>query len=324
MLKKTLIFLIILTVAACILFAVGPRVEVDTTVTFDEASIGDDVDAYLAEREAKFGDLRNGLQKEVIWAYPASKAKTPLSIVYVHGFSSSKGETRPFADLIAHELGANLFYNRLTGHGRTEDAMAEGSVNAWVNDLAEAVAIGRKIGEKVIIIATSTGGGLSAWGTTEPPLLDDVAALVLISPLFRINDPNYWMLTLPWAEQLAVMFEGEYRSFEPRNELQKHINTYRYPTKALLPVSAIAALAYAAPYEKVDIPVLFLISDDDSVVRPDLTREIAQKWGGHWEIIPVEDSESESQHVIVGDASSPSTTAKLSAKTIEWLKENLK
>lgn len=324
MLKKTLIALIVLIIAAGILFAVGPRVEVDTTVTFDEASIGDDVDTYLAESESKIEDLRDGLQKEVIWAYPASKAKTPLSVVYVHGFSSSRGETAPFSDIVARELGANLFYNRLTGHGRSEDAMADGSVNAWVNDLAEAIAIGRRIGEKVVIIATSTGGGLTAWGTTEPPLLDDVAALVLISPLFGINDPNSWMLTLPWGGELAELAVGEYRSYEPRTELQRQVNTTRYPTKAALPVAAVAALAYAAPYENVDIPVLFLISDEDKVVRPDLTREIAQKWGAHWEIIPVEGAEDESQHVITGDALSPSTTADLTAKTVEWLTKHIK
>ncbi len=323
MLKKTLIALIIVIIAAGVLFAVGPRVPVDTTVTFDSASIGEDVDAYLAKREAGFDDLRDGLQKEVIWAYPTSKAKTPLSIVYVHGFSSSRGETAPFSDIIARELGANLHYTRLTGHGRSDDAMIEGSVNAWVNDLAEAVSIGRKIGEKVIVIATSTGGGLTAWGAAEPPLLDNVEALVLISPLFGINDPNSWMLTLPWGGELAELAVGEYRSYEPRSELQRQVNTTRYPTKAALPVAAIAALAFAAPYENVDIPVLFLISDDDKVVRPYLTREIAQKWGGQWEIVPVEDADDESQHVITGDALSPSTTGALSVKTIEWIKSTV-
>lgn len=321
MLRKILISLIILLVAVGALFAIGPRVPVDTTVTFDSADIGSDPDAYLASTEARFGDIREGLQKEIIWAYPASKAKTPLSIVYVHGFSSSRGETRPLSDLVAKEIGANLFYTRLTGHGRDGEAMAEATVNAWVNDMAEAAAIGRKIGEKVIIIGTSTGGGLAAWAATEPPMLDQVAGLVLISPNFKIQDPGAALLTLPWGETIANLVAGEERSYEPLNELHGRYNTTRYPTKSVLPLAAITTLASAAPYENVGIPALFIISDADKVVVPQETRRVAQIWGADWEIIPVDNAEDPFQHVIAGDALSPSTTVELSEKIAAWIRK---
>ena len=163
MFGKILIALILLVIAVGALFAVGPRVAVDTTITFDGAQIGDDIEVYLAQRESRFDDIRDGLEKEIVWAYPASKARTPLSVVYMHGFSSSKGETRPLADIVARKTGANLFYTRLTGHGRDGEAMAEATVNAWVNDMAEEAEIGRRIGEKVIVIGTSAGGSIAAW-----------------------------------------------------------------------------------------------------------------------------------------------------------------
>lgn len=321
MLRRILILLIVLVIAAGVLFAVGPRVPVDTTVTFNSADVGSDPDAYLASREARFDDIREGLQKEIIWAYPASKAKTPLSIVYVHGFSSSKGETRPLSDIVAKEMGANLFYTRLTGHGRDGDAMGEATVNAWVNDMAEAVAIGRKIGEKVIIVGTSTGGGIAAWSATEPPMLDQVAGLVLISPNFKIRDSGAALLTLPWGETIARFVAGEERSYEPLNELHARYNTTRYPIKSVLPLAAITALAGAASYEKVDIPALFIISDADKVVVSQETRRVAQIWGADWEIIPVDNADDPFQHVIAGDALSPSTTVELSEKIIAWIKK---
>lgn len=324
MLRKSLIALIILVIAAGVLFAIGPRVPVDLTITFDNASIGDDIDSYLAEREAKFDDIREGLQKEVIWAYPTSKAKTPVSVVYVHGFSSSKGETRPLPDIVAKALDANLFYTRLNGHGRDGTALGEATVNAWVNDTAEAAEIGRRIGEKVVVIGTSTGGALAAWAATEPPLLEDIVALVLISPNFGIQDPGASILTLPWGETIANLVAGEERSYEPRNELQAKYNTTTYPIKAVMPVAAIAAIANAAPYEKVDIPVLFLISDEDKVVLPAETRRIAQTWGADWKIIPVDNSDDPSQHVIAGDALSPSTTDALSAAVVEWVNSKIR
>ena len=55
----------------------------------------DEVDAYLTARESAYPDIRPGLAKEVVWANPASRQKTPLAIVYIHGFSASKGEVRP-------------------------------------------------------------------------------------------------------------------------------------------------------------------------------------------------------------------------------------
>ena len=321
MLRKTLIALIALVIIAGVLFAVGPRVPVDTTISFSSADIGDNVVDYLAQREARFDDIRDGLQKEIIWAYPASKAKTPLSIVYVHGFSSSKGETRPLSDKVAAELGANLFYTRLTGHGRVGDAMAEATVHAWVNDMAEAAEVGRRIGEKVIVIATSTGGGISAWAATEPPLLDDVAALVLISPNFGIQDSNVKFLLLPWGEEIANLIAGEERSYETVNELHAKYNTTTYPTKSVLPLAAITELASAAPYENVNIPALFIFSDADKVVIPGETRRIAQIWGADWEIVPVDNADDPSQHVIAGDALSPSTTDELALKIIDWIKK---
>ena len=165
--RRLISAVLILIAAIAVLYLVGPRVATDTTVSFDPARIGDDPAAYLAASEARFADIRPGLEKEIVWVSP-DRRRTPLSIVYIHGFSASKGEVRPLPDRVAAALGANLFYTRLAGHGRGGPAMADASVNAWVNDVAEALAIGRAIGERVVVIATSTGGSLAAWAARNP------------------------------------------------------------------------------------------------------------------------------------------------------------
>ncbi|TIW76048.1 MAG: alpha/beta hydrolase, partial [Mesorhizobium sp.] len=71
--------------------------------------IGDDPQAYVANVEAAVPNIRDGLEKEIVWANPMVHAKTPLSIVYIHGFSASKGELRPLPDDVADQLDANLF-----------------------------------------------------------------------------------------------------------------------------------------------------------------------------------------------------------------------
>ncbi|MFD1983461.1 alpha/beta hydrolase [Mesorhizobium newzealandense] len=300
-------------------FVLGPRVPVDTTIRFDPSVIGDDPQTYVAKTEAAIPGIRDGLEKEIVWANPMVHARTPLSIVYIHGFSASKGEVRPLSDEVADQLDANLFYTRLTGHGQDGAAMTQGSVNAWINDYEEALAIGRAIGDKVIVISTSTGGSLAAWAATQPGASDGVAAIAFISPNFGVKASGAEILTMPWGKQIAQLVAGKEHSFLPRNALHEKFWTYKYPIDATLPMQALTELAYAAPVEKATIPALFIFSDSDRVVREDRTREIAARWGAPHELVPVDDTGDPDNHVIAGDALSPSTTAFLSQRIAVWV-----
>lgn len=317
--RRILIWLAVVLVVAALLFTLGPRVPVDTAVGFDPAAIGTDPDAYLARAEAAIPDIRPGLQKEIVWADPARKAKTSFAIVYIHGFSASKGEVRPLPDRVAGALGANLFYTRLAGHGRDGAAMAEASVHDWIDDYAEAMAIGGMIGDKVVVIATSTGGSLATWAAGRPELSKNVSALVLISPNYGVQAAGAEILTMPWGRQIAELAVGKERGFEPANEAQARLWTTRYPTRATLPMAALTKLAYGSPVEDIAIPALFIFSPNDKVVRPELTREIAGRWGARHEVVAVETSGDPSNHVIAGDALSPRTTGPLAERIVAWI-----
>lgn len=319
MVRRIVYLLIALVILGGVVWFAGPREPADTTVSFDADMIGEDVAAWLAESESRFDDIEPGLEKEIVWAYPASRARTPLAIIYVHGFSASKGEIRPLPDMVAAELGANLFYTRLTGHGRSGAAMAEATVNAWVNDFAEAVAIGRRIGERVVVIATSTGGGLSAWAATQPDLMDDVAAMVLVSPNFGPRSFWSFLLAGPWARQLVGLFLPEERGFTPSSDIQARYWTESYPSQALLPMATMTALAAAAPVENARVPALFVFSEGDRVVRPEMTQAIAARWGAAHDIVVVDNAEDANQHVIAGDAYSPGTTGELARRIVAFV-----
>lgn len=309
--------LIILIVLAAVL---GPRVPVDTEIRFDPSKIGDDPQAYLLREETKLPNIRDGLEKEIVWAKPMIHAKTRLAVVYIHGFSASKEETRPLADKVAEELDANLFYTRLTGHGQDGAAMAEGNVNAWINDYEEALAIGRTIGDKVIVIATSTGASLATWAASQPGASKDVVAMALISPNYGVQASGAEMLLWPWGKQLAELIIGRERSFVPRNASQEKYWTWRYPTTALLPMAALTELAYKAPIGDAKVPALFIFSNDDKVVRPERTREIASRWGALHEEVPVDKSGDPDNHVIAGNALSPGTTDFIAQRIVVWVK----
>lgn len=312
------VLLIALVLAGLFLF--GPREPVDTTIRFDPATIGDDIDAYLAQSEAQFDDIEPGQQKEVVWAYPASKAKTPVSLIYIHGFSASRGETDPLTALAAADLDANVFYTRLSGHGRSAQAMAEPTVQDWLDDAAEAIAIGKRIGEKTILVTTSTGGTIAAIAAFDQNLRDQIDAIVFIAPNFQIGNAASAILTLPFARTLVPVLVGEERSFEPENELHAQFWTERYPSTALLPMAASVKLANGLLYERVNIPALFVFSDADRVVNHTRTRQIHSRWGGPKALITVDDSTDPYNHVIAGDALSPNTTERLAGDIAEWVR----
>lgn len=320
MMRKVIIVVVVLVTALAILFFTGPRADTDTTITFDPAQIEADADGWLAANEAKIPALRPELAKEIVWAYPQSRAKTPLSIVYVHGFSASKGEIRPVPDQVAAAFGANLFYTRLAGHGQDGEAMGRATLNQWVNDVAEALAIGRLIGEKVIVIATSTGAPLTTWAMTQPALAENVAGVVFVSPNYGIQANGSWLLTMPWGQRIAELIMGKERVLPPANELHARYWTTTYPIAALMPMAAAAQLGRETPVETIRVPALFIFSDADQVVRPDLTRAIAARWGAPHEMMIVEGSEDDSNHVIAGDAFGSSMTTLAAGRIEEWIR----
>jgi hypothetical protein len=126
------------------------------------------------------------------------------------------------------------------------------------------------------------------------------------------------------GQQIAELVAGKEYSFEPRNALHEKFWTYRYPIAATLPMATLAKLAYGAPVEKATIPALFIFSDSDKVVREDRTREIAGRWGAAHELVPVDDNGDPDDHVIAGDALSPSTTAFLAERIVMWIEAVVK
>ncbi len=286
---------------------------------FDPAAIGGDPEAYLASSEARFADIRPHAMKQIVRADPANRTRTGISIVYFHGFSATAGELRPLPDLIAASLGANLFLTRLTGHGRSGDSMAEASVEAWLDDYAEALAIGESLGEKIVVIACSTGASLATYAMTLPRFSGRVAAAVFLSPNYGIANRGAFLLTLPFARGLLRLLLGSHRRFEPVNAAHAALWTTVYPVEALLPMARIVRLAVRCPVESIAVPALFIQSPSDRVVRFDKTMAVASRWGAPHRLLdpgPVGDPE---RHVVAGDALSPATTAPLARAIVDWL-----
>ena len=289
--------------------------------SFNINLIGNDLDQYLKNKESQFSDLKKDVQKKIIW-FRKKNTKTNISIVYIHGFSASSEEVRPLPDLIGKDIRANIFYTRLTGHGRSSDAMGLSSISNWVNDLHEAIEIGSRIGQKVILISTSTGGTLSAISALNDYLSNTILGYIFISPNFGINHKLANLISWPYSEYWLHLFIGKTRTIKPRNELDKKFWTLSYPTKALIPMARLVKKINNKNFSNVSNPALFYFSMDDEVVEPKKTLEFIENWGGETKTINVKMSEFDDKysHVIAGDILSPGQTEFARKEMVEWIK----
>ncbi len=309
------IFIVIIMVLI-VLFLLGPRPNLDfKPKTFN---LPPDLDRYLAESEARFSDIIPETEKTIIWANP-TKTKTPLSIVYLHGFSATRQETAPLSEQLAASLGANLFYTRLTGHGRTGEALAQTSINDLMNDTVEAVEIGKRLGEKVIVIGTSTGGTLATWHAMQPGS-DEVEAYILISPCYKPRDPNSEILTWPWGYQLATLVRGPEYQWTVQNPQQARFWTMRHPTRALLTPVNLFKLVRKSKLETVKKPVLVIYSPNDQTVDPQEVERAYTRFGSAVKrIVPITDSQNPESHVLAGDILAPDDTGRIAGIILEFI-----
>ena len=303
-----------------LVFAFGPREPVRLSTDHDKIMIGDDVDAYLAMREGQFDDIINGVEKQVIWAGEAN-VKTPLSIIYLHGFTASSKEIRPVPDRVAAALGANLFFTRFAGHGRQPSAMADANVGRWMDDVGEAIKIGNQIGETVIIMATSTGGTLAAAAALDKAVMENIRGIIFISPNFAVNNPAANLLNWPFARQWVPLLVGAEQQGNARNDLHARYWMMTYPTSALMPMAAIVAAVDRESYDDVEIPALFYYSLQDQVVVPEKTAAFARSWGGLSKTIiaNLTDEDDKFSHIIAGDIVSPNQTESAVDHMLAWI-----
>ena len=160
---------------------------------------------YISTQEAQH-KLKPDNEARIVWANDSIKQKTAYAIVYLHGFSASQEEGNPVHRNIAKQFGCNLYLARLSQHGiDTTDALYNMTAENLWESAKQAYAIGKQLGNKVILMGTSTGGTLALQLAAVYP---EIAGLVLYSPNIAINDPNAWLLNDPWGLQIARLVKG--------------------------------------------------------------------------------------------------------------------
>jgi len=319
----------LVTAALCIVILLaGPRTcvrEPDVAAVLAEVppELGA-IPAWLAQREGRAGVTDSAVAKRVHFANPAAPARTPWSVVYLHGFSATRQETAPVSEQVAQTLGANLFETRLKGHGLPGDSLGGVTAQDWLTDAVEAMEVARRLGDSVLVIGTSTGGTLGVWLATLPA--DErkgLAALALISPNFGPKDDKAGLLTLPWANVILPRFIPQ-REWTARNDEQRRFWTVKYPSTSLFPMQALVEDVRGRSLTGYNVPTLVIYHEGDGVVDAARTKRwlaaLALETLAPVEQVLVVPTDGEDGHVIAGRIVSPSQTNRVRDRIVEFVR----
>jgi len=284
--------------------------------------VTEDIESYVKKSEEKFTDIIPGTEKNILW-FKDKNSKTELSIIYLHGFSATRQEVSPLTENIAKHFKANLFLTRLTGHGRSGDAMAEITVEKLLSDTLEAFEIGKLIGKRVIVIGMSTGATLATWLAVKQQI-DELAGVILLSPNYGLIDPKANWLLKPGAKVWLPIVEGSTYQFEPDNKLQAKYWTWRYPTVSLIPMMKLVDYVLNLSVQKISAPTLVLYSDADSLVDTKKIQQLYAQFGSKIkEIDRISGAQGSQHHVLAGDILSPKTTEIVQSKVTSFIEQNI-
>ena len=233
--KRFFIILATLIAVLLVVYLAGPRPEKESlNTTIPEIELGlDSLSRWIDSRERSVSQLKMDNQARIVWFDESNKKKTEFAVVYLHGFSASQGEGYPVHLDFARRYGCNLYLSRMPGHGVANiDAMSEATAGSLMASAAEAIAVGRVLGDKVIVMSTSAGSTLSLYLAQDNP---EIHSLIMFSPCIRLKDSRSTIIAGPWGLQIAEkMMGGAYASW-PYDSFEDSIYwTKRYPVQALV------------------------------------------------------------------------------------------
>lgn len=315
-----------------ITYLVGPRITISEIERREASGVPGELSelaAYLEKSEERFPDIVAGTEKLIRWVPGQEGEQTEFSVVYLHGFSGSHATLAPAMDKVAEGLSAHLFCTRYAGHGRKDaegfgKAMGEVSLQDWVDDTVEALAIGRLLGKKMVVIANSTAAPIVSWLASQG---DGPDFFVMWSPNFGVWDWKGEYLLGPWGKQLIALKPGDTYRYAQENiygdDHEKYATTF-YPDKALIPMVAAIKLGREADLGKVACPTLCLYSRRDRVVSPEKIERYFSEFSYRGnQLVEITKVTHREKHVLAGDIMSPESTDEVVGATLQFIREEI-
>ena len=225
----------------------------------------------------------------------------PVALL-LHGFPGTTGELRPLANLL-HVAGWTVQGLLVPGLGRELPLLFQQRAAGWVDWLAEQVEFARAGGRPVILIGFSLGGAISA-AAAERCMPD---RLVLLAP-FWWEEPLWLRLLFGVPETIFTPAIRPFRLFPPgfaqmmQEARRTHVDMSGVPEKDMqrlrelrLPMVFVDQFRRLSrkvrqSVDGLDMPVLILHGEQDTVAQPRFSRRLAELIGANarFETVPGE------------------------------------
>jgi len=212
------------------------------------------IDAIVAKNEAMVSGIRPDNEAKIIWASGKEHKKSAVAFVYLHGFGASSREGEPVMSMLSEKYSANTYTSRLMEHGiDRENSFEYLTPEGYIASAKEAVAIGKLIGDKVVVVSTSTGGTLSLILAAQDK---DIKALVLFSPFIDLINPQMEaILTEQGREGFVKMNGGPIQKQKRSVDEAKYWSTSYHVNGYVALIKMLKDNMTPETFEKVQCPV---------------------------------------------------------------------
>ena len=194
-----------------------------------------DLQRKILASEFAVSHIQPDAHARIVWNNLSSPSPTPteFALVYLHGFTANHLEGHPLHINIAHHFGMNAYLSRFDKHGTTAEDFKQLTCRGLIESARKALAIGRRIGKRVILMGSSTGASLSLYLAARHK---EVAGLILYSPLVDFYDWRVRALTYSPLNNAASKLAGSTYWIDKRDSIdanQKIWYNY-YPLNGVL------------------------------------------------------------------------------------------
>ncbi|WP_445665374.1 alpha/beta hydrolase [Fodinibius sp. AD559] len=263
------------------------------------------LDNFLNERESQF-NLKEGTRAQIIWNSQEPR-QTEYAIVYLHGFRASHPEGDPVHKTIAKIFGYNLFLSRMEEHGIKSDyPLLNLTEEKMLRSARFALEIGRRIGKKVILMGTSTGGSLALYLASKTKYRKEISSLILYSPLISFYGISAKLLTSKLSRKILKIIPGEKHLITTTNTTfaEDRIWNKRYSLGGTLELGAFVEHNMTLPlFKKVSHPTFVGYyyknkNEQDTVVSVPAIKKMIQNLGTRTELLHISNFPEANNHVI--------------------------
>lgn len=252
--KRTLYSFGILLVVLFSAYFLGPKPDPfnpDFEFAATPALLVENVETSVREKESG-QPIKQGNQAQFYWADSSGK-KTEYVVLYLHGFSASPQEGAPIHTDFARRYGCNMYVPLLADHGLiANDAMLNFTAERYLQSAFDALQVARQMGDKVIIMATSTGCTAALYLASKGYAIE---GLICYSPNIRVFDPKSSLLAKPWGLQISRMvLGGKYYAWQAPPDAQPFWDT-KYRIESLIELQRLLeGTMNKSTFEKITVP----------------------------------------------------------------------